>query len=184
MTEARRTLLARGKYLTVEEHDVRLPDGRRVAGWPWVVTPDYVNVFAVTTRGLVLCLKVEKYATQGPSLALPGGFIEPGESPRDAAMRELREETGHTAMTWLDLGSFAVDGNRGAGRAHFFLATDAAPTGGAVADDIENPTCVEMNRGEVDAALRDGAFRCLPWAALTALALLRWPGPAARKESL
>ncbi len=177
-TLARRTVLVRDRFLTVEEHDVRLPGGRRIDGWPWVVTPDYVNVFAVTAAGLVLCLRVEKYACNAPSLALPGGFVEPGEAPLAAAKRELREETGHSAGGWTGLGSYAVDSNRGAGRAHFFLATGAVPTGGAIADDLENPACVMLDRPAVAAAVRDNGFLCLPWAAAAALALLHWPDPA------
>ncbi len=168
-----------GRFLTVESHDVRLPDGRSIDDWAWVVTPDFVNIFPVTREGRVLCLRVEKYASNGPSLALPGGFIEPGEDPLAAARRELREETGHSSAVWIGLGSYAVDANRGAGRAHFFLATDAEATGGAVADDLENPACIELERGDVAAAVRDGAFRCLPWAALAAMALARWPESAA-----
>jgi ADP-ribose pyrophosphatase len=37
-------------------------------------------------------------------LEIPAGTLEPGESPRDCAGRELEEETGHRAAELIDLG--------------------------------------------------------------------------------
>ncbi len=36
-----------------------------------------------------------------PDYVLPKGHIEKGESPRDAALREIQEEAGFTDLTWL-----------------------------------------------------------------------------------
>jgi hypothetical protein len=47
-TLSRRTILTHSEFLSVENHAVELPDGRIISEWPWVVTPDYVNVLAVT----------------------------------------------------------------------------------------------------------------------------------------
>src|SRR5262245_49419427 len=107
-----------GKYLTVETHSVALPDGRIIEDWPWLVTPDYVNVAAVTSAGDFLCFRQTKYAVAGTSLAVVGGYLDPGEEPLAAAQRELLEETGFAAPDWTALGRYAVDGNRGCGHAH------------------------------------------------------------------
>jgi len=78
-TLARRTILQHSKFLVVEEHTVELPDGRIIEDWPWVITPDYINVTAVTTEGLFLCFRQTKYSVEGMSLAVVGGYLEPGE---------------------------------------------------------------------------------------------------------
>ena len=81
----------------------------------WLDTPDFINVVLETEDGCFVCFKQTKYAADGPTLGVVGGYIEPGEEPLAAAQREVLEETGYVAAEWHALGSFAVDGNRGAG---------------------------------------------------------------------
>jgi len=84
-TLSRRTILDYSKFLVVEEHTIELPDGRIIDDWPWVITPDYVNVTAVTENGLFLYFRQTKYCVEGTSLAPVGGHIEPGEDARRVA---------------------------------------------------------------------------------------------------
>jgi ADP-ribose pyrophosphatase len=161
-----------GKYLTVENHQVELPDGRIIEDWLWVITPSYVNVAVITEDGRFLCFRQTKYAVAGISLAPVGGYLEPGEEPLVAAQRELLEETGYVADEWQSLGSYAVEGNRGCGQAHFFLARNARPVQPIHADDLEEQELVSLSYAEVEQALHDGEFKVLGWAAIMALALL------------
>jgi ADP-ribose pyrophosphatase len=172
-TLSRRTVLNHSKYLMVEDHTVELPDGRVISEWPWVITPDYVNVVAVTQDDKFLCLRQTKYSVEGTSLAPVGGYLEPGEDPLTAARRELLEETGYEAPDWISLGRYPVDGNRGAGTAYLFLAQGARRVTQANADDLEEQELLRLSRSEVEAALASGEFKLLPWAAAAALALLR-----------
>ncbi len=173
-TLSRQLVLDLSPYLQVETHSVKLPDGRVIEGWPWLISPDFVNVAAITEDGLYLCFRQTKYSIDGTSLAPVGGYLEPGEDPLEAAKRELQEEMGYQARHWEGLGTFAVDGNRGNGKAHFFLARGAYPAGKFPSDDLEQQQLLMLTRPEVEAAFQRGAFKVLPWQALMALALLRW----------
>ena len=170
-TLARRTILNHSKFLAVEEHTVELPDGRIIDHWPWIITPDYINVTAVTEEGLFLCFRQTKYSVEGISLAVVGGYLESGENPLEAAKRELLEETGYEATEWLALGRYPVDGNRGVGVAYPFLATGARRVTEIDADDLEEQELLLLSRAEVETALDAGEFKLLPWAVAVALAL-------------
>lgn len=171
-TLSRQTILEHSKYLTVEEHVVELPDGRVIEHWPWIVTPDFVNVVAITAEGKFLCFRQTKYGVDGTSLAAVGGYIDPGEDPLEAAKRELLEETGHEAEEWIDLGSYRVGASRGIALAHFYLARDARRVAAPKTDDLEEQILLRLSRAEVEAGLSQGEFKVLPWAAVVALALL------------
>jgi 8-oxo-dGTP pyrophosphatase MutT (NUDIX family) len=170
-TLSRRTILEHGRFLAVESHTVGLPDGRVIADWPWIVTPDYVNIAALTPQGELLCFRQSKYAARGITLALPGGYVDPGEGPQAAARRELLEETGYQASEWIALGHYAVDGNRGAGTAHFYLARGTRWVAEIDADDLEEQELLFLDAAAVRSALLGGEFQVLPWVAAVALAL-------------
>ncbi len=177
-TRARRTILDCGKFLRVETHIVELPDGRVIDDWTWVISPDYVNVVAETVDGAYLCFRQTKYAIQGTSLAVVGGYLEPDEMPLEAAQRELREETGFAAPEWINLGTFPVEANRGIQTAHFFLARRASRVTDPIVDDLEEQEILQLTRAELAAGLAAGEFKALAWAAIVALALLRLPAGA------
>ena len=82
-TNSRKTVLDEKPWLAVEHHTVELPDGRIIPNWPWIITPDYINVVAMTEDDRFLGSKTKEervrdrsYATIKPtSLFLrPFGF--------------------------------------------------------------------------------------------------------------
>jgi ADP-ribose pyrophosphatase len=173
-TLSKELVLDMSPFLTVEKHRIELPDGRIVEDWPWLITPDFVNMAVITKESQFIVFRQSKYSISGSTLAPPGGYIEPGEDPLAAAKRELMEETGYQASHWENLGQFAVDGNRGNGVAYFFLAKDAVPVSDPDADDLEDQQMLFLSRAEVEAAVARGAFKVLPWQTVMALALLRF----------
>jgi ADP-ribose pyrophosphatase len=177
-TLARHTILDQGKYLVVENHTIELPDGQVIANWPWVITPDYINVLAVTEEHRFLCCRQTKYGVESTTLAPVGGYLEPGEEPLAAAQRELLEETGYQASDWVDLGQYRVDGNRGAGTAYLFLARGARPVTQIQADDLEEQQLLQLSLSQIEAALAAGEFKVLAWATVVALALWHLRGEA------
>jgi ADP-ribose pyrophosphatase len=171
-TLASKPVLAFGKWLAVEERTVQSPTGQVIEHWPWVISPDYVNVLAVTPEGQYLVFRQQKYGLEGESLAPVGGYIEPGEAALDAARRELLEETGYAAEDWQLLGTFRVDPNRGLAMGSLFLARQARPVTLPHADDLEELHLLLLSRAELQSALRAGQFKVLAWASNVALALL------------
>lgn len=170
-TLSKEIILEGNRFLRVENHTVQLPDGRIIPDWQWIITPDFVNVVAITEDEKFLCFRQTKYAVQGTSLAPVGGYIEPGEDPFAAAKRELLEETGYEADVWTPLGSYPVDANRGAGRGHFFLARRARHVAEIGSDDLEEQELLLLNREELEVAVAKSEFKVLPWITGILLAL-------------
>jgi ADP-ribose pyrophosphatase len=170
-TKDSKVILEQRPWLVVEHHTVELPDGRLIPEWPWIITPDYVNVVAVTEGGAFICFRQVKYGLEGVTLGIVGGFMEEGEDPLTAARRELLEETGYESEDWVPLGSYRVDPNRGIAMGNLFLARNARYVQPRDADDLEEQEIIFLSRTEVETALAEGKFQVLAWAASVAFAL-------------
>lgn len=172
-TLSRPLILNHSKWLKVEDHTVQLPDGSTIEHWPWIISPDYVNVVVQNNEGNFVCFRQTKYAAEGISLAPVGGYLEPNEEPLACAKRELREELGYEAEEWIHLGSFPCDGNHGNGNANLFLARKAKKVGEIIADDLEEQEILILTKEEMLRALLEGKFKVLSWSTAVALTLLK-----------
>lgn len=69
-------------------------------------TPGAVMLVPIMEDGKIMMTRQYRYLTGRYSVEFPCGGIKPGEKPRDAAERELREETGAVPDEIISVGSF------------------------------------------------------------------------------
>jgi 8-oxo-dGTP pyrophosphatase MutT (NUDIX family) len=98
---------------------------------------DWCNVVAVTPDDEIVLVWQYRFGTDALSLEIPGGVIDGGEDPLEAARRELFEETGYTAEAFEPL--LVVEPNPAIqnNRCFTFVARGARPTGATRFDPME-----------------------------------------------
>ena len=72
--------------------------------------------------GKVVVQRQYRYPIQSWQWELPGGFIDDGEKPCEAAIRELKEETGYDINELHSLGAFYPSFGSTNEKIHLFLA--------------------------------------------------------------
>lgn len=123
-----------------------------------VDSPDWVNIIATTKNDAVLFVRQFRFGARRITLEIPGGMIDPGESPETAAMRELREETGFEASSWTSLGSVDTNPALLGNRCYTFLAQGCVRTQPPTRDPLEEISVEEHKLQDVPTLLADGSI--------------------------
>ncbi len=123
LKQLKREVVYRGRVFDLIVDQVQYPSGntsvREIAHHPGgaVAVP-------LLADGRVILVKQLRYPFGKHLLELPAGKLDPGEDPRVAAERELKEETGWSARTWEKLTSIYTTPGFCDEELHIYLATD------------------------------------------------------------
>jgi 8-oxo-dGTP pyrophosphatase MutT (NUDIX family) len=121
--------------------------------------PDWVNVVALTPETKILAVRQFRFGIRQLSLEIPAGLVDPGETPLQAARRELDEETGYTAREWKSLGWSYANPAFLTNRVHYFLALDARRTGSPHLEEGEDLEANELSLEEIERAIQSDGMR-------------------------
>jgi len=118
-----------------------------------------VNVVAITPKREIVLVRQYRFGVSNFTLELPGGLIDPEETPEEAAARELQEETGFTvAGELLYLGKIAQNPVFMDSYIHHFLALNAQKSNSQTLDSGENIEVVTMQLEELKGLWEKGAL--------------------------
>src|SRR5712691_2758884 len=90
---------------------------------------NYSTIVPFLSANQILAIKSYRHIVDSVQIEAPSGYIEKGESPEYAAIRELKEETGYTAKKIVSIGSYTLDYTMFEQKGNVFVAYDLIKEG-------------------------------------------------------
>jgi ADP-ribose pyrophosphatase len=118
----------------------------------------WVNIIPLTPQDDVVLVNQYRHGIQSVTLEIPGGLVEPDDTPEEAAHRELLEETGYRCESLIPLGTVhpnpAIQNNL----CYTFLARGVYPAEGQNQDEREDIEVVLKPLSEIPRLIREGTI--------------------------
>ncbi len=145
-------------WLTARRDRVLLPTGKIHPEYYILHYPDWVNVIAETTGGHIILERQYRHALGIVSTEICAGVAEKGETPLEAAQRELLEETGFAGGEWQLLLKMAPNPSSNDNYCYSFLARGVSRSAERHLDETEDIEVSFHTKREVYQMLCEGKF--------------------------
>ena len=145
-------------WLKARRDTVQLPNGKVYDEYYVLSYPTWINVIAETEDGNIILERQYRHGLGVVSTEICAGVMEEGETPLQAAQRELEEETGYTGGVWQEI--MTISPNPGAmdNLGHCFYAHGVKKTSRQHLDDTEDIEVLLYPKEEVKQMLLRGDF--------------------------
>ena len=157
-------------WLKVAKETCELPNGKVIDDFYTLWQPDWVLILARTTEGKWVMTEQYRHGTGKIALEFPAGIIDKGETPEQAALRELQEECGYTSagekrmdsecsasrMTYL--GVYPVNPDRHRGKFHVVFIDGVEKSGSTHFDSTEDIESLLLTDEDLQKKMADGSF--------------------------
>lgn len=120
--------LIKCKWLTVRKDHVKLPSELELDDFYIIESNDWANVIAITEDNQIVLERQYRHGLRRICIELPAGSVDKGETPLEAARRELLEETGYSEGTWEYFGKYAPNASAMTNYSHTFIARGVKKT--------------------------------------------------------
>ena len=154
----RKTSQIVGDYgiFTLHRHELVDGEGRYLHDAHTFAMRDWVSVVPVTKDNKFVFVRQYRHGIDAPTLEVPGGIIDEGQTPAEAAMRELREETGYGGGRIARLGANRPNPALQDNWHHMFLVVGAERLGDPQFDHGEYCEVVILTRDEIRRCIKIG----------------------------
>ena len=155
-TLSSRTILT-DRWIDLRADECETENGNTIAPYYVLTYPDWVHVVALTERKELILVEQYRHGAGAVILELPGGVIDRGETPVEAATRELLEETGHAAESWEYVSGLYANPAIQTNRVHTVLARGCEGQAAPRLEPGEDGMTIRfIPLDQVTAGLRDG----------------------------
>lgn len=146
-------------WLTARRDHIRQPSGVEMENYYVLEYPEWVNIIAITRDGHFLMERQYRHACGITAIEIPAGCAEPGETPMEAAKRELMEETGYSGGEWSLFMDVCPNPGSFTNTSWTFLAVGVEPTDKPHLEETEDIDIFLMTEEEVRRKLENNEFR-------------------------